>query len=106
MSKLYELIDNEIKEKGSSKKEILDYINKKHISNYGKEITSETKFISELVLKKIIKYRKEHPGSNYNKTIGLIVYKYVGELVTEIRDIKSNIFTRILFFFFKKRMVK
>ena len=105
MSKLYELIDNEIKRRNSSKQDILNYITEKYISRYD-DITSESKFISELILKRLIAYRKEHPDINYNKTMGLIIYKYVRELVIKIREIKSTWFGKILFFFFKKYMIK
>ena len=45
MSKLYELIDNEIKRRNSSKQDILNYITENYISRYD-DITSESKFIS------------------------------------------------------------
>ena len=106
MSKLYELVDNEIQRRNSSKEDILEYIATKYVSKYDDEITSDSKFISELILEKLIDYRKEHPDANYNKTMGLVMYKYVSDLVIEIRDIKSTLLGRILFFFFKKYMVK
>jgi len=106
MSKLYELIDNEINRRNSSKQDILNYITEKYINKYDKDITSESKFISELILERLIAYRKEHPDSNYNKTMGLIMYKYVGDIVIEIRDIKSTWLGKILFFFFKRYMIK
>ena len=106
MSKLYELVDNEINRRNSSKQDILDYIAEKYISKYDDEIISESKFISEIILEKLIEYRKTHPDANYNKTMGLIMYKYVSDLVIEIRDIKSTFLGRVLFFFFKKYMIK
>lgn len=106
MSKLYELIDNEIRRRNTSKQEMLDYITEKYISRYDELITSESKFISEIVLEKIIEYRKEHPDTKYNKTLGLTMHKYVYDVVVEIKDIKSSFFKNILFFFFKKYMIK
>ena len=106
MSKLYELVDNEINRRNSSKQDILDYIAEKYISKYDDEIISESKFISEIILEKLIEYRKTHPDANYKKTMGLIMYKYVSDLVIEIRDIKSTFLGRVLFFFFKKYMIK
>lgn len=106
MGKLYELIDNEIKRRNSSKQDILDYIAEKYISRYDDDITSESKFISEIILEKLIEYRKEHPNTNYNKTMGLVMYKYVSDIVIEVRDIKSSLLGKILFFFFKRYMIK
>ena len=105
MRKLHELIDNEIKRRNSSKQDILNYITENYISRYD-DITSESKFISDLILEKLISYRKVYPDNNYDDTMDLIMYKYVENLVITIRDIKSTWLGKTLFFFFKRYMIK
>ena len=107
MRKLHELIDNEIKRRNSSKQDILNYITEKYINKYDKDISSsESKFISDLILEKLISYRKVYQDNNYDDTMDLIMYKYVENLVITIRDIKSTWLGKILFFFFKRYMIK
>ena len=107
MRKLHELIDNEINRRNSSKQDILNYITEKYINKYNKDISSsESKFISDLILEKLISYRKVYPDSNYDNAMDLIMHKYVENLVNTIRDIKSTWLGKMLFFFFKRYMIK
>ena len=110
-TKLYDLIDDEIIMRnrgiGSNNKIIIDYILEKYMHKF-KVCESDKKFIAEVSLNRIIKYRESHSDDSYNKTIGLRLYREISNVVTQIRKFKSSYFGlgKYIFKLFKRWIIE